>query len=514
MKILLAYQSGLPNRRDPYVSLVPTGLCYLHACLREAGYDSILANFSAWPASRIKKELLTFKPDFIGISQWTHNRHISLELARMCRSLIPDSTIVMGGGHATFCYEDILIEGSPVDIVVRGEAESTLLELVARKSSGSEWQDIAGLAFRRCGTITVTHPLKFLDDLDRLPLPARYLDRSVGLDPALQSEFIVTTRGCPSACHFCSSPDFWGRRVRFRSPDAIVDEIKYIRQKYGLIYFSIRDDTFTADRRRVLEFCSQLQKHEVNILWNCQSRVTAIDEELVTEMKRAGCECIQLGVEAGSPRILQQLGKNITPPEIEQACAVIRRVGIHLSVYLISDVPGETGDEIRQTIKLIRHIHPDDGYVSPLAYYPGTQLYKDALASGSATTTIFTDSRQAALYVSSTPGGHSSVTLLKELTHNQQDDPERFKRQKMRLGYCYTTNVIAAEWYRQRGDYDNAEKELREITTMQPGNPWGWFLLGDLYSELGRINKGKELYAKVLSIVPKHGPSKAALSGA
>ncbi|MFZ2949873.1 MAG: radical SAM protein, partial [Desulfuromonadaceae bacterium] len=322
------------------------------------------------------------------------------------------------------------------------------------------------------------------------------------------------TRGCPSTCYFCSSPDFWGRKVRFRSPDAIVDEIQYISREYGLIYFSIRDDTFTADRRRVLEFCSRLQKHEANVLWNCQSRVNAIDEELVTEMKRAGCECIQLGIEAGSPRILQQLGKNITPPQIEQACAMIRAVGINLSVYLISDIPGETGDDIRQTIELIRHIHPDDGYVSPLAYYPGTQLYKNALASGSATATIFTDSRQAALYVSSAPGEHSSATLLEELAKNQQDDPERFKRQKKRLGYCYTTNVIAAEWYRSRGDFDSAEKELREITTLQPGNPWGWFLLGDLYSELGRTKKAREFYAKVLNIVPKHGPSIAAQSPA
>src|SRR6185369_1144429 len=152
----------------------------------------------------------------------------------------------------------------------------------------------------------------------------RYLDRSIGLDPELQSEFIVTTRGCPSDCFFCSSPDFWGRKVRFRSPEAIVEEILFIREKYGLIYFSIRDDTFTADRRRVLEFCSLLLKKEANIIWNCQSRVTAIDKELAIAMKRAGCECIQLGVESGSPRILRLLGKKITPAQIEQACAIIR----------------------------------------------------------------------------------------------------------------------------------------------------------------------------------------------
>ncbi len=511
MKILLAYQSGLPHRKDPYINLVPTGLCYLHASLQEAGYDSILANFSAWPTSRITEELLVLKPDFIGISQWTHNRHNSLELARLCRDLFPDSIIVMGGGHATFCYEDILIEGSPVDIVVRGEAESSLLELVARLSPRTEWQNIDGLAFRSNGLIVVTSPRKNLSDLDQLPLPARYLDKAIGLDLELQPEFIVTTRGCPSTCFFCSSPDFWGKKVRFRSPAAIIEEILYIREKYGLIYFSIRDDTFTADRKRVLEFCSMLQKQDVNILWNCQSRVTAIDEELVIEMKRAGCECIQLGVESGSPHILKQLGKSIVPAQIEHACAVIRKIGINLSVYLISDVPGESADDIRKTCELIRLIHPDDGYVSPLAYYPGTQLYKEAVANGSTTATIFTESRKSAIYVASKPGPSSS-RLLKELTHNQQHDPDRFKHQKARLGYCYTTNVIAGEWYRQQGEYAKAENELQEITTLQPGNPWGWFLLGDLYSELGKISKGKEHYVKVLSIVPHHVPSKTALA--
>ncbi len=511
MKILLAYHSGLSHRNDPYISLVPTGLCYLHACLQEAGYDSILVNFSAWQPSRIKQELLNSKPDLIGISQWTHNRHMSLKLARICRDLLPECTIVMGGAHATFCYEDILCKGSPVDVVIRGEAESTLLELVARVTPKSEWHRISGLAFRCNDTIVVTPPRKNLENLDSLPLPARYLTYSVGVDLEMQSEFIVTTRGCPSTCYFCSSPDFWGRKVRFRSPAAIVEEIQFIRKNYGLIYFSIRDDTFTADRKRVLEFCSLLQKLDVTILWNCQSRVSAIDEDLAIAMKRAGCECIQLGVESGSPHILQQLGKNIVPAQIKQACSLIREIGINLSIYLISDVPGETSDDIKQTLELIRHIHPDDGYVSPLAYYPGTKLYNDAVASGATTTGIFTESLQAALYAVPTPGCTSAL-LLKELTKNIQDDPERFNRQKKRLGFCYTTNIIAGEWYRQRKDYNKAEIEFLEIMAVQPKNPWGWFLLGDLYTEMGRIKKGKGFYAEVLRIVPEHKPSIAALS--
>lgn len=510
MKILLAYLSGLPHRNDPYISLVPTGLCYLHACLQEAGHESKLANFSAWPTTRISEELQSFKPDIVGISQWTHNRHASLELAGVCRAALPGSIIVMGGGHATFCYQDILTEGSSVDIVVRGEGEITLLELISGIASETPWQQIDGLAFRDSGSIVVTPARKTIDDLDTLPLPARYLGTSVGLDLEFQSEFIVTTRGCPSTCYFCSSPDFWGRNVRFRSPQAIVEEILYLRQQYGLIYFSIRDDTFTADRTRVLEFCSLLQQ-QTQILWNCQSRVTAIDEELLTAMKRAGCECIQLGVESGSPRMLQQLGKKISPPQIERACALIRKIGINLSVYLISDIPGESDDDIQQSIDIVRHIQPEDGYVSPLAYYPGTRLYKDALVAGAVTDRLFSDTDRTALYVG-TSHTTSSNRLLNVLAQRKRGTPERFNNQKGLLGYCYTTNIIAAEWYRQGGKYDKAETELREITVRQPHNPWGWFLLGDLYFEMGRTREGKEFYRKVVDIVPQHGPSRTALA--
>jgi len=509
MKIILAYLSGLSNRNDPYISLVPTGLTYLHACLREAGYDSILVNFSGWSAPRIEKELLTIKPDMVGISQWTHNRRYSLDLATSCRRLFPESTIIMGGGHATFCYEELLEEGSPVDCVVIGEGEQTLMELAGRAACRTGWHDINGVAFRRDGKVIITAKRTQLTNLDQLPMPARHLEHSIGLDMELQPEFVVTARGCPSACHFCSSPAFWGKKVRFRSAQAIVDEIIYIRDQFGLIYFSIRDDTFTADRRRTMEFCSALIGRRAHILWNCQSRVTAIDEELLISMKRAGCECIQLGVESGSPRILRQLGKNTVPAQVEQACAIIREVGINLSVYLISDIPGETADDVQQTIELVRRIHPDDGYVSPLAYYPGTRLFTDAVASGISDKNIFADTRQNALYVTSKTG-RLSGRLLKELSNSRVNDPSRFNRQKMLLGYCHTTNILAGELFRQSGDMRYAENEFLEITERQPDNPWGWFLLGELYSEEGKGRKAGKCYGKVLEIVPRHGPSLAA----
>src|SRR5512133_718706 len=510
MNILLAYISGVPDRKDPYVSLLPTGVCALHAFLRDAGFNTVLANFSGWSSAAISRHLSDLKPDLVGISQWTHNRHASLDLARLVRTLVPGSTVIMGGVHATFSYLDILREGSPVDAVVLGEGEETLLDIARHSQAGEEWRGVSGIACLRDGKVVVTSPRSPVANLDQLPRAASYLEHSIGVDIELQSEFIITTRGCPSACPFCSSPKFWRRKVRFRSPENIIDEISYIRARYGLIYFSLRDDTFTVDRARTSEFCRLLIERRLHVMWNCQSRVTTLDEELLVWMKRAGCECIQLGVESGSPRILAQLGKSITPLQVEQAAGMIRKVGINLSIYLITDVPGETGDDVRQTIDLVRRIRPDDGYVSPLAYFPGTQLFDEAVASGCGEKSVFETTRDDA-GLAAAKRGRNYRRLLKYLAEGAPEDVLQFRRQKELMGYCYTTNVLAGELYRQQGDFGAAEREFREIVEQESDNPWGWYLLGELYSEIGRTAQSAECYRAVCDIVPEHGPSRQAL---
>ena len=277
-----------------------------------------------------------------------------------------------------------------------------------------------------------------------------------------------------------------------------------------MIYFSFRDDTFTADRTRTIAFCRLLIERKAGIVWNCQSRVTALDEELLVWMKRAGCECVQLGVESGSPPTLGLLGKKITPQQVETASALVRKVGINLSVYLISDIPGESEDDIQATLSLMQRISPDDGYVSPLAYYPGTALFDEAVHSGKITAGIFQNSHAEAVYALPKSGKHAS-RYLKALAGNVSTGPKGFEKQKHLLGYCYSTNIIAGEYYRQNGDFSLAEKEFREITVKSPENPWGWYLLAELFVEAGKKSKAQEFYYKVLEIIPKHGPSLASV---
>jgi radical SAM superfamily enzyme YgiQ (UPF0313 family) len=227
-------------------------------------------------------------------------------------------------------------------------------------------------------------------------------------------------------------------------------------------------------------------------------------------MKRAGCECIQLGVESGSPRILTKLGKSITPLQVEQAAAMIRKVGINLSIYLITDVPDESEDDVRLTIDLIRRIHPDDGYVSPLAYFPGTQLFEEAVASGRVERGVFDKNYKAAVYATE-KRGKNSHRLLKCIGSSAPSDGLRFQEQKRFLGYCYATNVLAGEFYRQSGNCGAAEREFKEIVEREPDNPWGWYLLGELYAEIGRATRSMECYRNVCDIVPEHGPSRLAV---
>ena len=290
--------------------------------------------------------------------------------------------MVFGGPHATHRAREILAANRAVDAVVLGEGEETFLELAGYLAAGNtSLENIRGLALRRGNDVLLTPSREPLADLDNLPLPAAYYDNSFAVDPRRQLEFIITSRGCPAACRFCSSPRFWGKTLRFRSPQSIVDEIRFIRDKYGLLYFSMRDDTFTADRERVMAFCRLLLREKIYILWNCQSRVNAVDAEMLLMMKRAGCECVQFGVESGSRSVLKELGKSITPEQVKAAALAVRQAGINLSIYLITGVPGETEEDLKATCRLIEEIKPSDGQISPLAYYPGTALFEKGVCT-------------------------------------------------------------------------------------------------------------------------------------
>lgn len=514
MRILLVYRPHPEGARDPFTSLMPTGLGYVNAVLRENGFESRLANLSGVSWREVEELLRRERPDVLGISVFTHNRFESLKLAALAKKINPDCVIVFGGPHATHSFEAILAKHREVDVVVLGEGEETFLALVRALECRGSLAGIEGLAVRR-GVKVIHSQRSPFADLDALPPPVRYIDDAWGFDIRRQLEFIITSRGCPAACRFCSSPRFWGAGLRFRSPRSMVDEIRTIRDRYGLIYFSLRDDTFTVRKDRVIEFCRLLLQEKVYILWNCQSRVNAVDEEMLVWMRRAGCECVQYGVESGSERVLARLGKRITPQQVRRAAKATRRAGINLSIYLITGVPGETEEDVDATLSLVNEIRPHDGQVAPLAYYPGTALFEDAVRQGKVAADLFDRDHGEAQYVRSDPFvARSAETLLRALTRvgrKANFTPADFAAQRELLGYCHGTNLAQGEWFEDKGQEGKAADLYREIVEREPENPWGWLAQGGLFGLRGDVNSAKDAFAKVLSIVPGYVPAHLAL---
>lgn len=515
MKVLLAYKSHPAGARDPYTSLLPVGLLTLQGVLARAGHQVTLANLSGMGWERVRQLLKKIRPEVVGISQFTHNRVESAQLAALAKEILPGCFVLLGGPHATHAWQEQLERHPAVDAVVLGEGEETLVEIVERLSTGAGVRGVAGSAWRDGKSAVAGPPRAAVADLDLLPLPGSEKGESVGVEYRRQLEFIITSRGCPASCLFCSSPLFWGRGVRFRSPASVVAEIRRLKEEYGLIYFSFRDDTFTTDRARVLEICRLLQEERLHILWNCQSRVNAIDEEMLVAMKRAGCECIQFGVESGSPEMLKALGKRILPADVERAAAAVRRVGINLSVYLITGIPGEGEKELQQTVRLVEKIRPQDGQVSPLVYYPGTQLYAKAVQGREAPADLFERPEGEGFLVRRDPfverARQAMMKALGKAGNRARFTEEEFEQQRALVGYSFVTEMLQAEALEQEEEWEQALSLYRGMVRREPENPWGHTLLGGLLGRLGDYKGAQGSYQKLLRLVPRHLPALVAL---
>ena len=508
MTTLLAYSATTQSNAadDHFTSLLPIGLCSLFATLREAGKNTRLINLSGMSHKKLQAVTSNDPPSLIGLSQWTHNRHETLERARQLRKLFPNACIIIGGGHATHRAEQLLTLEPAIDLVALGEAEETLLELVNRLEQGLPYHDVPGLVYRATDGACVRTPARYpIPDLDRLPFPARWLPEALNIDLAEQATYISTSRGCPAACHFCASPQFWGRSVRARSVSSVVDEITYLQDQFGLIHLSLRDDTFTADRDRTIALCQEIINRKVRLFWSCQSRAEAIDQETVTWMRQAGCECIQLGVESGSPAILKRLNKRSSPTLVQEAGNIIRQAGLALSIYLISAIPHETPTDHQETLTLVQQLAPDDIQIAPLAYYPGTALYQQALIKHQIPEDLFETSQDAAVLVLGKQAQRLHRKMIAETIGLRHDSSAADLLKCIeRDGYHPVLAMRAGDASRQEGSLQQAQELYQSICTNDPDHPWGWFLMAELCEEQGDTVAARQYWQQLLTRIPNN----------
>jgi len=374
MKILLIYPRCLePRSHELYsedVGVTPIGLYYLGALLKSRGHQVEILNwYQVEQTDRdIREILLEKKPDLAGFSIVNANRFGATDTAALVKEVLPGTVTVLGGIGATFLWEHLLNNFAQVDYVILGEGEFSLMQLVSRLESGDldNLDDIKGLAFRREKDTVCTGLPEHIMDLDQLPSPAEHFT----------FQHLVSSRGCPSNCSFCGSPDFWGRKVRFHSPAYFVDMLQMLYAK-GVNFFFFSDDTFTLKPERVIEICRLIINRGLQISWFAISRVNCVDQEMLIWMRRAGCIQISYGIESGSPRIRKELNKQISNQEIQTAFEQTVACGILARAYFIYGSPGETRGTIRESMDLMESIKPLSAVFYILEMFPGTALYRE-----------------------------------------------------------------------------------------------------------------------------------------
>ncbi len=371
MKIILIYPYFLDERvKTEDVSAVPIGLYYIGALLKENKYDVEIWNWHEINKTpqRIEEAIKEYRPDVIGFSIVHANRWGGIDIARIAKRIFPDVKIVFGGIGSTFLWEHLLTHFKEIDYIVLGEGEYTFLRLIQciERRDYKSISEIKGIAFREGNKIVKTDNPEIIHNLDELPMPSRYF----------KFQHLSSSRGCPANCTFCGSPRFWGRRVRFHSPEYFVSQLEQLYNK-GITFFYISDDTFTMRKDRVIHICRKIIEKDLKISWFAISRVNYVDEEILYWMRKAGCIQISYGVESGSEKIRDLLNKRIKTEDIKRAFELTNKYGILARAYFIYGSPGENWKTIQDTIDLIHEIKPLSVIFYILDIFPGTALYDD-----------------------------------------------------------------------------------------------------------------------------------------
>jgi anaerobic magnesium-protoporphyrin IX monomethyl ester cyclase len=371
VKILLIYPYCLEDRLHAEdVRVMPIGLYYIGAVLKENHYDVEILNWHDIhkTQNKIDDALRDKKPDVIGFSIVHANRWGGIDIARTAKQINPDVKVVFGGIGTTFLWEHLLSYFKEIDFTILGEGEFSFLNLIKciEKENYEEVNKINGIAFRKGDDLIKTNDPGVIKDIDQLPMPSKHFEY----------QHLISSRGCPANCSFCGSPKFWGRKVRFHSPEYFVEQLEQLYRK-GITFFYISDDTFTMKIDRVIDICKKIIEKDLKISWFSISRVNYVDEEMLYWMRKAGCIQISYGVESGSEKIRKTLNKNISTDDVKRAFSMTTKYGILARAYFIYGSPGENRKTIQETLDLIHEIKPLSTIFYILDIFPGTTLYED-----------------------------------------------------------------------------------------------------------------------------------------
>ncbi len=364
--------------------VIPLGLCYVAAAIEKAGHQVSLIDADAEGLSqdgimqRIKEEPF----DAVGVTATTPVYSNAKKLMESVKEYDKGILTVIGGAHVTVLPTSVM-QDSRVDIGVIREGEETVVELLNAVEKGLSLKDVKGIIYREGGGIRTTEPRALIENLDSLPYPARHLLKgkyiwSVPGEGLIPVTTVLTQRGCPFNCVFCSAGVVSGRKMRYRSVKNAVDEIEYIISEFGVKYTFFADDSLTLNKERTSEMCAEIKKRNLKVGWDCTTRANVVTKELLSEMRSAGLKRISFGIESGNQGILNAIKKGTKLEELKQAYEWCYKLGLETRGSVMVGNPFETRNTIKQTSDFIRSLKCYQVYINIAMPYPGSELYEMA----------------------------------------------------------------------------------------------------------------------------------------
>lgn len=404
MKILLLNPPVSGLNTDALQMREPLGLAYLAATLKTYDYDVSILDFYSFGKGKITKiknkfrkgaidqeiseKLEEFNPDIIGITcNFTIYSEDALNTAKIAKEKHPNATVILGGAHASMISPHKLLENKYIDIIVRGEGEITLLEIAQRCAAKKPFDDVKGALIKKGDRIIINSPRELIGDVDSIPLPARelldmeyYLNNSDIFGHAKRKPIaiLMTSRGCPYNCIFCSVKSLWERTWRSFSATRALREIKILVYEYGVKEIFIYDDNFIIDKKRVIQICNLIIENKLNITLAVPSglSVDLIDHELLKILKRAGLYRVVLPIETGYAKTMHFIGKPINLEEVKEKIEMCHKLGLWTSGNFLIGFPYETKEDIYKTIKFAENSTLDFVFYFVAQPYAGSDLYE------------------------------------------------------------------------------------------------------------------------------------------
>ncbi len=403
MKILLVYPTITIYGKDRSAvsPIPPLGLAYIAAYMEKLGHTIKILDCVAEGIENVNKvkggfrvglddtkiaiEIKKFSPDIVGISSmFSAYAQDAYRIAFLVKNISKEILVVFGGAHACALTDDVL-KNKTIDLCVIGEGELTFAEIVDKFSKGKPYLNINGVAYKKMGKVIFTSPRELINDLDVLPLPARHL---LPMDIYLNKHknpfvyydrhtFMISSRGCPMNCVYCSIHAIWKNKWRSRSPESVVDEIEYLVKQYGIKEIHFVDDNLTVNKKRAGSICDLIIKRKLNIKWTGPNGVAiwTLDEKLLDKMKKSGCYRLTFGIESGSQQTQKFIRKNLNLEYARDMIAYCNKIGIWTLSTFIVGFPYQDKDQIEASINYAIKSKTDFATFYVLMPFPSTDVW-------------------------------------------------------------------------------------------------------------------------------------------